>query len=62
MVLLLFNVRASLHHLTPHVGSDIKDFLEKNPPETRFAPGIESLIATLKARGTSVYLITGGFR
>lgn len=40
--------------------SQVQDFLEKRPP--RISPGIDELIKKLKDRGTSVYLISGGFR
>lgn len=38
----------------------LQDFLEKRPP--RISHGISELINKLKATGTNVYLISGGFR
>ncbi|KAF5751104.1 phosphoserine phosphatase chloroplastic [Tripterygium wilfordii] len=40
--------------------SQVEDFLQKRPP--RISPGIDDLVKKLKAKGTSVYLISGGFR
>eukprot|EP00899_Mesostigma_viride_P000127 jgi/Mesvir1/10114/Mv16833-RA.1 len=40
--------------------SILEDFLRKNPP--KLSPGIKELISTLQARGTCVYLVSGGFR
>lgn len=40
--------------------SQVQDFLEKRPP--RISPGISELVKKLKDSGTTVYLISGGFR
>ncbi|KAK9144901.1 hypothetical protein Sjap_004804 [Stephania japonica] len=40
--------------------STVCEFLEKRPP--RISPGIDQLIKKLKAKGTNVYLVSGGFR
>lgn len=40
--------------------SQLHEFLDKRPP--RLSPGIAELINKLKAYGTDVYLISGGFR
>uniref|UniRef100_C5H3W1 Glycerol-3-phosphate dehydrogenase [NAD(+)] n=1 Tax=Dunaliella viridis TaxID=140095 RepID=C5H3W1_9CHLO len=42
--------------------ADIDRFLEQHPPATRLVPGVQELIAALKARGVEVFLISGGFR
>ncbi|KAK9121268.1 hypothetical protein Syun_018885 [Stephania yunnanensis] len=39
--------------------STVREFLEKRPP--RISPGIDQLIKKLKAKGTNVYLVSGGF-
>ncbi|GAX75615.1 hypothetical protein CEUSTIGMA_g3059.t1 [Chlamydomonas eustigma] len=41
---------------------DIKSFLAANPPQSRFAKGIVSLVTRLQERDVTVYLISGGFR
>jgi len=38
----------------------VEMFLKNNPP--KFSPGIKELVATLKANGKEVYLVSGGFR
>ncbi|CAN6714155.1 unnamed protein product [Malus baccata var. baccata] len=40
--------------------SQVQDFLEKNP--AKLSPGIVELVKKLKAKGTDVYLVSGGFR
>jgi len=40
--------------------SDIASCLEKHP--LRLSPGVDTLISALHARGTHVYLVSGGFR
>ncbi|KAJ7542371.1 hypothetical protein O6H91_10G103400 [Diphasiastrum complanatum] len=40
--------------------SDLKNFLASKPP--KLSPGIQDLVKRLHARGTNVYLISGGFR
>lgn len=40
--------------------SQVQDFIDKRPP--RISPGISELINKLKATGTDVYLVSGGFR
>ncbi|KAL6183015.1 PREDICTED: phosphoserine phosphatase, chloroplastic [Fragaria vesca subsp. vesca] len=40
--------------------SQLQDYLEKRPP--RISPGIAELVNKLKANGTTVYLVSGGFR
>jgi len=40
--------------------SDVKRCLEKNPP--RLTPGVREVVEALHARGTPVYLVSGGFR
>eukprot|EP00850_Spirogloea_muscicola_P005067 SM000022S07281 [mRNA] locus=s22:901995:903395:- [translate_table: standard] len=40
--------------------ADLAAFLEQHPP--RLSPGIKELIAALEKRGTTVYLVSGGFR
>mmetsp|Transcript_6379 Transcript_6379/g.19796 ORF Transcript_6379/g.19796 Transcript_6379/m.19796 type:complete len:598 (-) Transcript_6379:3278-5071(-) len=42
--------------------SDVKAFLKAYPPEARLEKGIAPFIKALQARGTKVYLISGGFR
>ncbi|MEW5301341.1 MAG: hypothetical protein WDW36_004205 [Sanguina aurantia] len=42
--------------------ANIQDFLEANPPASRMAPNIKTVISALQARGIAVYLISGGFR
>lgn len=37
----------------------LSEFLSKHPP--RLTPGIATLVAALKAKGTAVYLVSGGF-
>lgn len=39
--------------------SSLAAFVEEHP--ATFTPGVERLIATLQARGTHVYLVSGGF-
>ncbi|KAG2490538.1 hypothetical protein HYH03_010932 [Edaphochlamys debaryana] len=51
--------KLSYIHCSPH---DIKRFLQSHPPASRLAPGVESLIKTLQARGVAVYLVGDGFR
>lgn len=40
--------------------NDVEKFLASHPP--KITPGIEELVKKLKSRGTSVYLVSGGFR
>lgn len=40
--------------------SQVQDYLEKRP--ARISPGIAELVKKLKANGTTVYLVSGGFR
>ncbi|CAL5362376.1 hypothetical protein CsSME_00053728 [Camellia sinensis var. sinensis] len=40
--------------------SQVQDFLAQHPP--RISPGIDELVKKLKAKGTAVYLVSGGFR
>ncbi|CAL5444986.1 unnamed protein product [Camellia sinensis] len=40
--------------------SQVQDFLAQHPP--RISPGIDELVKKLKAKGTTVYLVSGGFR
>ncbi|XP_050376917.1 phosphoserine phosphatase, chloroplastic [Argentina anserina] len=40
--------------------SQLQDYLEKRPP--RISPGIAELVSKLKGNGTTVYLVSGGFR
>ncbi|KAI4374520.1 hypothetical protein MLD38_012504 [Melastoma candidum] len=40
--------------------SQVEDFLAKRPP--RISPGIDELVAKLKAHKKDVYLVSGGFR
>ncbi|CAK9148332.1 unnamed protein product [Ilex paraguariensis] len=40
--------------------AQVQDFLEKRPP--RISPGLDELIKQLRDNGTSVYLVSGGFR
>eukprot|EP00793_Prasinoderma_coloniale_P000659 PRCOL_00003809-RA len=39
--------------------AQLADFLANNPP--RLSPGIKELVAALQARGTEVFLVSGGF-
>ncbi len=52
-------LRARLELIRPSRGL-IDDCLTAHPP--RLTPGVADLIAALTARGTHVYLVTGGFR
>uniref|UniRef100_A0A0C5IM46 Glycerol-3-phosphate dehydrogenase [NAD(+)] n=1 Tax=Dunaliella tertiolecta TaxID=3047 RepID=A0A0C5IM46_DUNTE len=54
-----FEDRLAKLNFTP---TDIDRFLEEHPAHTRLVPGVENLIAALKARGVEVFLISGGFR
>ncbi|GMH05769.1 hypothetical protein Nepgr_007609 [Nepenthes gracilis] len=40
--------------------AQLQDFLDKQPP--RISPGIADLVKKLKAKGTDIYLVSGGFR
>ncbi|CAK9147968.1 unnamed protein product [Ilex paraguariensis] len=40
--------------------AQVQDFLEKRPP--RISPGLDELIKQLRDNGTSIYLVSGGFR
>ncbi|WCJ35082.1 3-phosphoserine phosphatase [Euphorbia peplus] len=40
--------------------SQVQDFLEKRPP--KISAGIDELVKKLKAKNSSVYLVSGGFR
>ena len=40
--------------------SQIAEFIEKNPP--KLSPGIPELVKELQAKGTKVFLVSGGFR
>lgn len=40
--------------------NDVKNFLASKPP--KITPGVEELVGKLHFKGTSVYLVSGGFR
>ncbi|XP_038075369.1 phosphoserine phosphatase-like [Patiria miniata] len=41
--------------------AQVKAFIENHPPADYLTPGVTELIQLLLARGTAVYLVTGGF-
>ncbi|KAL5477623.1 hypothetical protein EMCRGX_G024442 [Ephydatia muelleri] len=54
-------LRVRLNIIKPSY-EQIKKFQRQHAPEAILTPGIKELIHALRARGTSVYLVSGGFR
>ena len=53
-------LEARLRLVAPSAAS-LAAFLRAHPPEALLTPGVAELVAALHARGTHVYLVSGGF-
>jgi phosphoserine phosphatase len=53
-------LRRRLELIAPSARS-LADFLAQRPPARELTPGVSALVAALHARGTHVFLVSGGF-